>query len=301
MNIDNLKHPTQESFLIMYEHVAKATPEWLLSSYQTLHSMSEYTLLTTYIARSLASACIQNNTLEEALRWVERALRQLDAKDQLKKAYGADIDYMASVHACMVLKMRCLSLSNEFSNWHKAKELGLQVLENLFPSLYLKHSTSKEGVQIALMLMGVHNRMHEHERAMDLGVRLQKAAQEHQDISNECRGAFNWALASLLLSKRLHIENKNSDADAALGASIHVLKTLMADISLANLFMPLLGCIYDYTQYLQGLMSETLFIEKAQSWDDDILWALSDLITTHQSNKESGIAEFFADRLWIPG
>ncbi len=291
-----MTHPTKELFLQWYQQAARAPLDWLLTAFEESKKYAQYTLLSSFIARSISGHLGSEGDGAQALVWADRAMALLDDKNTLKKAYGGDEDYLASVHACVVLKVRWLSLSDEHMHWYKAKDLAENMLAVGFPSIYLKGSSSKDGIALALMLMGVYNRLGEHAKAMDLGTRVQSQAQVQGDAATECRASFNWAVATLLLAKYYTVENKSVDAQAALDSACHVLNTLQANPDIRALLGVFLDAVAAYGAWLQ-VSSSTDAQAFAQQWSVETQWGLLDIVQMHSSARDEALADVFVRNL----
>ncbi len=291
-----MTHPTKELFLQWYQQAATAPLDWLLAAFEESKKYAQYTLLSSFIARSISGRLGSEGDNAQALVWADRAMALLDNKNALKKAYGGDEDYLASVHACVVLKVRWLSLSDEHMHWYKAKDLAENMLATGFPSIYIKGSASKDGIALALMLMGVYNRLGEHAKAMELGTRVQSQAQLHGDAATECRASFNWAVATLLLSKHYTVENKSVDAQAALDSACHVLNTLQANPDMRALLGVFVDAVASYGAWLQQ-DSRTDADAFARQWSVETQWGLLDIVQMHSSPRDEDLADVFVRNL----
>ena len=295
-----MTHPSKELFLQWYKEAASADLSWLLAMYEESKKHPQYTLLTSFIARCISGKYGSEGETPSALNWADRALVLLEDKNTLSKAYGGDEDYLASLQACVVLKVRWLSLSDEHFHWYKAKDLAEDMLATGFPSIYLKGNTSKDGIFLGLMLMGVYNRLGEHAKAMELGTRIQAQAQLHNDTATECRASFNWAVATLLLSKQYTVDNKNTDATAALDSAAHVFNTLGANADMRALLGIFVEAIAAYTALRQTKASgitQQEAEEFANRWNAESQWGLLDIVEMHSSGPDDALAPVFVRNL----
>lgn len=294
-----MNHPSKELFLQWYKEAASAPLEWLLATFDESKKHPEYTLLSSFLARCISGKYGSEGENPEALVWAERAMMQLDDKNTLKKAYGSDEDYLASVQACVVQRVRWLSLSEENFHWYKAKSLAEDMLATGFSSIYIKGSNTKDGVYLGLMLMGVYNRLGEHSKAMELGTRIQSQAQQHNDAATECRASFNWAVSTLLLSKQHAVEGKATDADAALVSAKHVFDALHSNIEMNNLIGPIVEATAQYCALVQTRTTvEKSAIEGfANRLDISTQWALLDIVQMHSNDADEYLAKVLMNNL----
>ena len=292
--------PSKELFLHWYKEATLADLAWLSTTYEESRKYPEYTLLSSFIARCISGKYGTESETVHALNWADRALSLLDDKNTLKKAYGGDEDYLASLQACVVLKVRWLSLSDEHFHWYKAKDLAEDMLATGFPSIYVKGNTSKDGIFLGLMLMGVYNRLGEHAKAMDLGTRIQSQAQQHKDVATECRSSFNWAVATLLLSKQYTVDSKVTDAAAALDSACHVLDTLRANLEMRALLGVFVDAVAAYGALRKKAGSKTFSEEAhlfAEQWNIETQWGLLDIVEMHSSGPDDVLAGVFVRNL----
>lgn len=288
-----MTHPSKEQFLQWYKEAATAPLPWLLTTHEESKKHSQYTLLSSFLARCISAKHGNEGEGPDALVWADRALAALDDKNALKNAYGGDEDYVASLQACVVLKVRWLSMSDDHFHWYKAKDLAEDMLATGFPSIYVRGNTSRDGIFLGLMLMGVYNRLGEHAKAMDLGTRIQVQAQVHNDAPTECRASFNWAVATLLLSKQYVIDGKTTDAQAALDSASHVLATLKANPDMRNLLGVFVEAVTDYAMLLQKHKTSTDSDAHAfaNRWDIETQWGLLDIVEMHSSSMDDAVAQ----------
>lgn len=271
---------------------------WLLKEFNSSKKYPEYTLLSSYLARCISGKYGSTGDLEEAIRWSEKSLALLDDKHHLRQAYGGDADYMASVQACIVLKVRWMSLSEESMHWYKAKALAEDMLCTGFPSIYSNDNNSKDGISLALMLMGLYNRLGDHTRAMELGTRLQQQAQIHSDVATECRASFNWAVATLLLSKQHKIEQKTIDATAAMDSACHVLSVLKGNPSAVSLLGLFVQAVAEYSQWLSNPSINDIALRAlVSSWSLDTQWGILDLVQMHSTKEDESLASLLVSNL----
>lgn len=294
-----MNHPSKELFLQWYKDAAAAPLDWLLSTFEESKKHPQYTLLSSFIARCISGKYGSEGENAEALAWAERAMMLLDDKNTLKKAYGGDEDYLASVQACVVQRVRWLSLSEEHFHWYKAKSLAEDMLATGFSGIYVKGSNTKDGVYLGLMLMGVYNRLSEHSKAMDLGTRIQSQAQNHNDPATECRASFNWAVSTLLLSKQHAVEGKTTDADAALDSAKHVFDTLYNNTEMNQLIGPIVEATGQYCALIRPRteLSNNAVAEFAAKWGITTQWALLDIVQMHSNASDEHLAELFIRNL----
>lgn len=299
-----MTHPSKELFLLTYKQAATAQLDWLRATFEESKQYPQYTLMTCFLARCISGKFGCEGDTPNALIWADRALGMLDDKNTLNKAYGGNDDYLASVQACVVLKVRWLSLSEEHFDWYKAKTLAEDMLATGFPSIYVKNNASKDGIQLALMLMNVYNRLGEHIRAMHLGARIQAQAQMHEDSATECRASFNWAVAALLLSKQYSVDSKFPDATAALDSSAHVLNTLNTNLNMRMLLGLFAQAVAGYAKLLQTQRSgiseadNQIAIETfINLWDADVQCGLLDIVQMHASNMDDALASIVVRNL----
>lgn len=299
-----MTHPSKEIFLLTYKKAATASLDWLLATFEESKQYPQYTLMTCFLARCISGKFGCEGETPSALIWADRALGMLDDKNTLSKAYGGDEDYLASVQACVVLKVRWLSLSEEHFDWYKAKDLAEDMLATGFPSIYIKNNASKDGIQLALMLMNVYNRLGEHIRAMHLGARIQSQAQQHQDAATECRASFNWAVAALLLSKQYSVDSKFTDAYATLDSSAHVLSTLNTNSDMRTLLGSFAQAVAGYAELLQTQRTDiseaahqTAIETFVNLWDVDIQCGLLDIVQMHSSDMDDKLASIVVRNL----
>lgn len=294
-----MNHPSKESFLQWYQEAPRASMDWLLVSFEKSKTHSQYTLLSSFLARCISGKYGNEGEHAQALSWADKAMGLLDDTEALKKAYGGDVDYVASLQACVVLKVRWLSLSEDHFHWYKAKDLCEDMLATGFPSIYVKGNTSKDGIFLALMLMGVYNRLGEHTKAMALGTRIQSQAQSHNDAATECRASFNWAVATLLLAKQHSVENKSSDAQAALDSAAPVLNTLCANAEMRALLGVFVDAVAGYVALLQK--DKTLTSDDVAAFanrlDVESQWGLLDIVQMHSNTTDESLSEIFVRNL----
>lgn len=297
-----MNHPNKELFLHWYQKAASADIAWLETAYEESKKHPEYTLLSSFIARCVSGKYGYQGEMQHARNWVDQALSLLEDKNVLKKAYGGDEDYLASLQACVVLKVRWLSLSDEHLHWYKAKNLAEDMLATGFPSIYVKDNTSKDGIFLGLMLMGVYNRLNEHTKAMEMGTRIQAQAQLHNDTATECRASFNWAVAAMLLSKQYMIEGEHTDANAALDSACHVLNTLRTNVDIRALLGVFVDAVASYCELRKstttGILPENADAF-AKRWDVETQWGLLDIVEIHSSGPDEALARVLVDNLDI--
>ena len=292
--------PSKELFLHWYNEAASADLAWLVTTYDKSKKYPQYTLLSSFIARCISGKYGSEGETLNALTWADRALSLLDDKNTLKKSYGGDEDYLASLQACVVLKVRWLSLSDEHFHWYKAKDLAEDILVTGFPSIYIKGNTSKDGIFLGLMLMGVYNRLGEHAKAMELGTKIQSQAQLHNDTATECRASFNWAVATMLLSKQYTLDTKFTEAAAALDSACHVLNTLRNHAEMRALLGVFVDAVAEYGALRKMAAGETFSQEThlfADKWSIETQWGLLDIVEMHSSGPDDALAAVFVRNL----
>lgn len=287
-----MNHPSKDSFLQLYRAVPTASQVWLSSIFEACKNYPQYTLLLSFIARVISGKHGADRNIESALSWCETSLALLANRKMLNQAYGDDNDYVSALQATVVLKVRWLSLSDDPRCAHKASILAQDMLATAFPAIYLKKNHSKDGVQLALMLIGLHNREGEHFKAMALATKVQEQACAHSDVLTECRASFNWAVAALLLSKQHAIEGRNDAAEAALGSSCQVLGALASNTAMQGLLCDLLPAVATYAQRLRKKDGIDFgdFANFGEQWDDDVQLVLLDLIQMHSNVDDEYLA-----------
>jgi hypothetical protein len=135
---------------------------------------------------------------------------------------------------------------------------------------------------------------------MNLGTRIQAQAQLHQDTATECRASFNWAVATLLLSKQYTIDSKITDAAAALDSSCHVLNTLIGNPDMRALLGIFVEAVAGYGALLKRFSAGASFEnpdEFASHWNIETQWGLLDLVEMHSSGPDEALAGVFVRNL----
>lgn len=268
-----MTHPSKEFFLQWYHQTPRASIEWLELHFKEAALHPEYALLSSYMARTVASYYGNEDHISMALYWADVALQCLNDKHRSKEIYGSDLDYMASLQSCAVLQVRWLSLSDEILHWHKAKTIAKDMLSTAFPAIYVKDRNVRDGVSLGLMLIGIYNRLGAHTNARDLSTRIQQQAKEHQDIPTECRASFNWAISTLFLSKEQAVENKQELSLQTLSSAIAVLKALHANSEWSKMLGSFSTVVYEYAMFLEKRM---LGLEVPQAQRIIKNWSLND-------------------------
>ena len=269
--------PSPEQFSSWYREAPSLDEHLLRERLAQASDFPEYSLLSSFLCRCLGSKTLERG--ESALQWAEQAIAYLEDKRTLKKAWGSDTDYTASLNASIVLLIRCLSMEEEPSKWEKAERLSKDFLASGFPHIY-DADNSKDGVNVALMRMGLLNRLGLHAPAMELGTRIQEAAQKHHDHATEVRSGFHWALAALLQSKMYAINHQTQDAEALRLSSFHVLTSLLENTSTHTLLANVLPIVHRYVQWniASNPPDDTHWLE---SFPGDALWALLEIVEQH--------------------
>lgn len=280
--------PTQDQFTEWYKEAPHASKAVLMDRLQHARTFPEYSLLSAFICRCLSSLALAENETLDALQWAEQSMSYLEDKRTLKKAWGSDVDYTASLNTSLVLMIRCLSMGDEPSQWIKAERLSHDLLATGFPSIYQSNG-SRDGVHVALMRMGILNRLGQHAASMELGIRLQTLAQDQDDGPTEARAGLHWAISALIQSKAYAMDERDQDADALLNASHHVLSTLMQNPSTLQLLQYVLPVVHEYAQ--RRLQKDsTLDTVWLQKYSGDELWALLDIVEQHSDAQDEILA-----------
>lgn len=175
--------------------------------------------------------------------------------------------------------IRCLSIGDEPSQWIRAERLSHDLLATGFPNIYQSNG-SRDGVHVALMRMGILNRLGLYAASMELGIRLRALAQDQDDGPTEGRTGLHWAISALVQSKAYAMDERDQDADALLSASHHVLATLMQNPSFLTATSVCLarGAQYAHRRLQKDSTPDTAWL---QNYSGDELWALLDIVEQH--------------------